>query len=123
MTWAKFIIGTIICISLITIIKLVFILALNMNSPYVVYVMLILIAIVSTATIRRLGVINYMEALLIILIWLTLELFVDFFIIASFAGLEIYKHLYLWISYFVIAAMVFLLHKKRHVEVRKQMGG
>lgn len=77
------------------------------------------VALISIACSRRLGVISYVEALLVLTMWLILSLILDVLVIATIAGNGIYHHLYLWLSYLVMMVTVFLFHKKRHVEVRK----
>ncbi len=118
MTPEKFLTFTALAIVLTTAVKLFFIVALNIDNIYIVYVMWLAVALVSIACSRRLGVISYVEAVLVMGVWLALSLVLDVIVIATIATNDIYHHLYLWISYLVMALMVFLFHKKRHVEVR-----
>jgi len=119
MTPGKFVIFTLIAVALTTLVKVVFITAFNIDSLYIVYFMWLVIAAISIGCSRRLGVLNYLEAILACGVWVVLGLVADLLIVSSIAGTDIYKHAYLWISYAVVALSVFLFHKKRHVEIRR----
>jgi len=119
MTAGKLVIFTIIAIVLTTLVKVFFITTLNMGNAYVVYFMWFLIAAITVGCCRRLGVINYLEAILTLIVWLAVALVVDLVVTATIAGIGIYQHVYLWIGYAVMVLCVFLFHKKRHVEVRR----
>jgi hypothetical protein len=119
MTAGKFVIFSLIAVALSALVKLVFITSLNIDSLYIVYLMWLLIAAISIGCCRRLGVLNYLEAIFTLGVWLVLGLIVDLIVVSSIASDDIYKHAYLWISYAVMAVSVFLFHKKRHVEIRR----
>ncbi len=106
-------------IFLITLIKLIFFQQLNIDSIYVVYIMWLAIAIVTIAFTRRFGVINYLEALVIIVTWVGASLFFDVIFLTPFTTFVIYYRWYFWVTYPVMALAVFLFHKKRHVEIRR----
>ena len=119
MTAGNFLTFTIIALFLTTAVKIFFVTVLNINSLYLVYVMWVLMALISIACVRRIGVINYLESVLVIVIWLFFGMFLDLLILYSLAGPAIYHHAYLWGGYLVIALTIFLFHKKRHVEIRR----
>jgi hypothetical protein len=118
MTPGKFLLLTTIAVVLTTLAKLFFIRALNIDNVYIVYLFWLVIALISIACSRRLGVISYIEATLVLALWLILTLFLDLLITAAVAGIDIYRHPYLWVSHGVMVITIFLFHKKRHVEVR-----
>lgn len=119
MNTERFAIFSFLAVVLTTLVKLIFITNLNIDNVILVYVMWLLVALISIACARRLGIISYLEAIFVLGVWLLFELFLDLLLISSLAGNEVYHHLYLWISYLVMMVVVFLFHKKRHVEVRK----
>ncbi len=118
MTPGKFLLLTAIAVVLTILAKLFFFTALNIGNIYIVYLFWLVIALISIACSRRLGVISYIEATLVLALWLVLTLFLDLLITAAVAGIDIYRHAYLWVSYGVMVITIFLFHKKRHVEVR-----
>lgn len=86
--------------------------------PYVYY---ILIVIFSRIISRRLGVINFVEAVFASLVWLLMILILDSFIAKSFMSPKIFTSSNYWWSYLAIFLAVFFLHKKRHIQVRKDL--
>ncbi len=118
MTTGKFFTFSLLAVILTTAVKLFFLLYLNIDNYYIVYLMWAAIGLITIACCRRLGVISYLEAVLVLVLWLIAEAFVDLLIISTITGPGVYSHLYLWISYVVMMVFVFLFHKKRHVEVR-----
>jgi hypothetical protein len=123
MTFTTLVIFTFLEIVLTTIAKLVFIQVLDIDNIYITYLFWLIILVVTIANTRRLGVLNYLESFLIMGLWLFLALLFDMIVVAAVAGVDIYKHMYLWVSYLIIIGAVFLFHKKRHVELRNQMAG
>lgn len=119
MTPEKFLTFTAVSLVLTTAVKVFFISALNIESLYIVYTMWALLALISIACVRRVGVINYIESVLVLVIWIFSGMFLDLLILYSLEGPDIYRHLYLWGTYLVIGLTVFLFHKKRHVEIRR----
>lgn len=83
------------------------------------FVYWIAIAVMVTALVRRLGVINYLEAIFIAFIWLAVNLLLDLFVMVSLVGTGIFNASSLWIGYVVMAIFVFAMHRKRHVAIRR----
>jgi hypothetical protein len=54
-----------------------------------------------------------------LVIWLFFSMILDLLILYSIDGPDIYRHIWLWGSYLVVALCVFFFHKKRHVEIRR----
>ena len=84
------------------------------------YVLWVLIIVITTAFVRRLGVINFLEGILVACVWLFIRAIFDLLVTAPILGIGIYGKVQLWISYALIVAVVFFLHKKRHVHIRKE---
>ena len=85
--------------------------------PWVYYILIIIsVRIIS----RRIGVINFLEAIFIALIWLLMILLLDSFIGKRFLSEEIFRFNHYWWAYFTVFWAVFFLHKKRHIQIRKE---
>lgn len=121
MTIAQMLVGIITSQVLFLFTKLFFINVLNIESMLIQWGMWLTIAIISIAIVRRMGALNYMEDIFLIIVWLLISLAVDFVITTSFTGREVYKEWYWWITYAVMVLAMFLLHKKSHVEIRKMV--
>ncbi len=120
MNLQKLVIYTVLSIGLITLTKVLFATALDINNIYIVYVMWLLVAVWAIAFTRRLGVLNYLESIMVLIVWVVTSLILDYIILGTLLGNDVYRHLYLWISYLIIVIAVFLFHKKRHVEIRNR---
>lgn len=94
---------------------------LNLNSSINNYVLWFVIVVFTTACVRRLGVINFLEGILTACVWLFFRMFFDILVTAPLLGLGIYKTVQLWVSYALIVVVIFFLHKKRHVHIRKEL--
>ena len=80
------------------------------------------ISILAIALSRRLGVISYLEAGLIGLIWTFFRMFLDLLITSQLlGGVIFYKNSTLWISYGLMLLVIFLFHKKRHIHIRRKL--
>ena len=75
---------------------------------------------VVVACVRRLGVVNYLEAILIIFVWVVGNALGDLIITSIYTGIGIFSMWSLWVGYLVSALTIMLLHKKRHIEIRKE---
>ncbi|MBL8030361.1 MAG: hypothetical protein JNN11_03875 [Candidatus Doudnabacteria bacterium] len=84
------------------------------------YLYFLLIAFVTLVLVRRFGVISYFEAIFVCIFWLGFDLFLDLIVTSAILGTGIFLRWELWIGYFVMLAVVFLLHKKRHIHIRKE---
>jgi hypothetical protein len=111
---------TALALGLITLTKVFFVVALDSSNIYLTYVMWFLVAVWSTAFTRRLGILNYVESIFVAALWTIGSLVLDYLIVVTLVGPDVYRHLLLWISYLIIILVVFLFHKKRHVEIRRQ---
>jgi len=79
------------------------------------------VGVVSVAIIRRFGVINYLEALFLMVAWSIGDLFLDLAILSNFTGTSIFYKTEYWASFLVLNVGVFVFHKKRHLQVRKML--
>lgn len=75
--------------------------------------------VLSTALIRRLGIITFLEAIVVIGVWLFLCLFFDLIVTASIVGFKIFLNLNFLLGYLFIIIGMFFFHKKKHVHTRK----
>lgn len=70
---------------------------------------------------RRLGVINYLEAIYVDLLWLFLAIFTDWLITLKLLGLGLFESRWPRWSYLFLAVGIFFFHQKRHVQIRKEL--
>jgi len=77
-------------------------------------------AIVAIAIVRRLGVMNFLEAIFVLIFWFLMDLFLDLVITAIFTGISIFREWQLWFGYLILVLVVFAFHKKRHIQIRKE---
>lgn len=94
---------------------------LDTQNQNVIIAFWVLSGIYTVAIIRRGGIINYLEALAVGIIWIVATLVFDFLITGSrfLLGSAMFTHLYIWIGYLVVLACIFFFHKKRHVHIRR----
>lgn len=77
--------------------------------------------VLSTALVRRLGVITMLEAVVVMVLWLILELIGDSAIAGPLVGWRILIDPNFALGYLFMPLAIFLFHKKRHVVRREQM--
>jgi hypothetical protein len=77
-----------------------------------------IVAAVAAALVRRLGVINFLESFYTIFLWVVVGGFLDLIITSKFTGLGIFEQKDFLVGFGVLAASVFLFHKKRHLHIR-----
>lgn len=106
---------------LLAILKAVFLNVLNLDSFAWSVVYGFLVFIISMACARRLGVINYLEAMMVCVVWLIMLFLLDYFVLRLIVGLQVFARGMFWISYLVMLFAVFFFHKKRHVEIRREL--
>jgi hypothetical protein len=88
------------------------------TTGYLVY--FVLTGAVVAAIIRRFGVINYLESILLLGLWVLGNIFLDLFITVNLAGLDLVGNWQYWVGTVVAGLSVFLFHKKRHIQIRKE---
>ena len=120
MTVARFLAGIIGAQVLFVLAKTFFISFLNIETLVARIGLWVILAIIAIAVVRRMGVLNYLEAFLITIVWLVVSLLTDLVITTTLTGREVYTTWYFWISYLVVILAIIIFHKKSHVEVRKQ---
>ena len=84
------------------------------------YIYFILVMAVAAALVRRLGVINFLEAIMVLVLWLSMDLLLDLLITAFVLGLSMFGWWQLWAGYFFMVFVIFFFHKKRHVHIRHE---
>lgn len=122
MTIKKFIIFTILQWLLLAFLKVEFLenqLLANKGLQDVVY--WLLTAVVVSALVRRLGVLNFLEAFFVAVVWSVLDLLSDLVVTSGFTGLEIFRQWQYWVGCGILALSVIFFHKKRHIKIREQM--
>jgi hypothetical protein len=93
------------------------------NLQVQVFIFWIAVIVVSTALVRRLGILNYLEAGFISFCWTFGNILVDFLITKPFVPEKMFSTWQYWIGALLLIMSVFFFHKKRHVELRKAQHG
>lgn len=120
MTFARFFGFGFLTAFALAILKIVFFSYLDPENIVLHYVFWFFTLVVVIAFIRRLGFINYLESIVVLVIWLVFSLFMDLLIASPVLGLDLFKNFYILFSYLLLALGVFLFHKKRHIQIRRQ---
>ena len=81
----------------------------------------VLVAVLSVALVRRLGVITLLESLIVVVLWLVLELLGDMAVTGPVAGFGVLVDANFAVGYIVLVSSILLFHKKRHVHRRKEL--
>jgi hypothetical protein len=120
MTLQKFF-GLGVCLALLLgLLKVIFFKFLNPDLITLNLLFWLLIAVFSIGLVRRLGVINYLEAFLACGIWLLFVLLTDFLLTSFALGLKVFLNPKIWLGDLVMLLAIVASHKKRHVEIRKE---
>lgn len=84
------------------------------------YIYFFLIAFFTLVLVRRVGTINFLEAIFICFFWFCAFVFLDLIVTSAFLGVDIFKNWGFWVGYLIMVLVAFLFHKKRHVQIRKE---
>ncbi len=121
MTIPQLFFGTLISQILFVVAKVLFINVLNIDAVLIRLGLLLVIALITIATVRRMGTLNYLESFFLTILWLIFSLIVDLMITTAIVGREVYTTWYFWLSYLVLLLALILFHKKVHIAMRKQL--
>jgi hypothetical protein len=91
---------------LLSLVKILFIQVFDLNLWYLAALFLLATILVTTGVVRRAGVINNFEVLILVVFWVPVVLLWDFIVVGGVVGYDMYYHLYFWLGY---AAMLFAL--------------
>jgi hypothetical protein len=119
MTIASLLLGTAAFELLFIFTKVIFLHYLNMDSVVIVVAYFVAIVIVTVAVVRRMGVLNYVEAFFLCLLWILVTLALDFLITATLISRDFFSLWNYWLSYLVFVIALILFHKKLHLQVRR----
>ena len=100
--------------------KLLFLNVLNLDNFLFQVLFGFFVVVFSLALSRRLGVINYLEALFTAFTWFFIAFVLDFIILSRLLGIGLFSHWLLWASYILLILSVVFFHKKRHIHIRKE---
>jgi hypothetical protein len=120
MTLTKFFGYAILLWILLAVIKVVFIKILSLDTQVLEYVYWFLMGMFSISLARRLGPINFLEAMLVAGFWFFVNLILDFILTSPIVGSLILARWEVWVGYAVMILSIFFFHKKRHVVIRKE---
>lgn len=102
-------------------VKIFFYSTLNFNDTFWQVAFLLITVVLATALIRRLGVISFLEAIFTLVFWFLFDLLMDLLVTSQIVDAPIFKTGSLWMGYLAMMLAVFLLHKKRHIHIRKEL--
>jgi hypothetical protein len=91
----------------------------NANVQYLVF--WLCAAVLSAAMVRRLGVLNFLEAFFIVLAWVLGDLFLDLLITSAVVGVYIFQKWQFWMAYLFYVIFILFAHKKRHILIRHEL--
>ncbi len=106
---------------LLAVIKFAFFRFFNLDALLLKIIFGALVFAVSEILTRRLGTLNFLEAMLVSGLYAITYFALDFIVLSYIFGTTIYASGMYWISYFLLVISIFFFHKKRHVEIRKQL--
>ncbi len=81
---------------------------------------MVVTAVVASAIVRRLGFINFLEAIFTAGLWTIADFIFDLAVTVRFTGTQFISEKFYWIGFAVLIAIVLTTHKKRHVLIRKE---
>lgn len=108
-------------VTLITLFITLLVRFLNISDGVANYIVWCGVLITVVIGVRHLGSITFLEAFLTAGIWLMFRALLDLFITAQFLGLSMYSGSQVWFSYLTLVVGVVVFHKKRHVQIRKEI--
>lgn len=120
MSFSKFFLFGILLWLLLSLLKGLFLQALNLQVWPLQVLFIFATIIISMACARRLGVINYLEAGLVAFLWTAGVLIVDLMLLYAVLKLPVFSGITQWLSYGAVATGIFFFHKKRHVHIRHE---
>lgn len=118
MTLGRLVSRTIVAIALFSLWKVIFFGYFNTENWALLVFFYVIAALVAIAVVRRLGVLNYLENFLVLIVWLVAALIVDWIVVGRILDDQVWSDGHFWISYLVIILAALIFHKKRHVEIR-----
>lgn len=101
--------------------KVIFFKYLNIDLWPILILYYLILAAIAIAVVRRLGVLNYFEAILLTIIWLVLNILIDLLLTQAIIAGGVFSNLHFWISYLVLPMAMLIFHKKQHVQTRKAL--
>jgi hypothetical protein len=120
MTFKKFVFYGLLLWLLLAVTKYIFISYFDTESFLIESSFGFFVVIFSMAMSRRLGVINFLEAMLVAFVWFVMAILLDFLILTHFIDFAFFSKWFIWLSYLLSILAIFFFHKKRHIEIRKE---
>ena len=121
MTLKKLVILAILLWMLLVPVKIVFLNVLNTDNLVIEILLGVVFAVVTMGVVRRLGVLNFLEAMMVAVVWFIINLILDLFVLATTFGLQFFSHWQVWTGYVLSMVVIFFFHKKRHVHIRHEL--
>ncbi len=118
MTPKKFIRMFFLQLIFITAVKVYFFKNYDFSNALNVYLYWGAIVVITAAFVRRLGIINFLEAFIVCILWFVADSFVDLIFTSGMAGLSIFATRGYWSGHVMMLATILLAHKKKHLYAR-----
>jgi len=106
---------------LLAVLQAVFLNNFNLDAASAKIIFALAVLVITLACCRRLGVINFLEGAMVAIVWTLGLLLANWIILKHVLNLAVFSHFILWVGYLVVALTIFFGHKKRHIQVRKEM--
>jgi hypothetical protein len=118
MTPKKFLRMFLLQLIFITAVKVYFFKNYDFSNALNVYLYWLAIVVITAAFVRRLGIMNFLEAFIVCILWFVTDLFVDLIFTSGIAGLSIFTTRGYWSGHVMMLATILIAHKKKHIHAR-----
>ena len=81
----------------------------------------VVVGVAAVFAVRQLGAITVLEALIVLVLWLVLELLGDVLITGLLVGYKVLVDPNMAVGYVVLASAIIFFHHKRHIARRKEL--
>lgn len=117
MTIAGLVLSTILTVGLFGVFKFILFGLLAQTSIAIAVVFWIILVAITTAIVRRLGTLNYAEAILLAVVWLLFSVIFDAVLTTRLVGGGLLLNWNYWTTQAVITVSILLFHKKIHTKI------
>lgn len=117
MTVNGLVLSTLLTMGLFGVMKVIIFGVLSPLNLIILMVIWIAVVAITTAIVRRLGTLNYAEAILLAVVWLLFSLLIDAVLVSRIIGGGLLSNWNYWGTQAVITVSVLLFHKKIHTKI------
>jgi hypothetical protein len=95
----------------LSIVKIVLVSLVDLTPWYMVILFAVVTALVTTAIVRRAGIVNHFETIVSLVFWVPLVILWDFTILTAFLGYDMFREVYWWVGYAAMTFAIMVFHK------------